>query len=144
MEREGRADVVIEMLRLARKEGALDGEAFEAFVDALRERADIVLGEQRGLGAELETAKAAHESLLAHHRDVLARVSAELMAIATLPWPRLVRQARRRLTALADTAAAGAAVISAVVPTRARQARLQRYLPERPRVARPPAATRGK
>ena len=94
-------DVVIEMLRVARREGALEGEALEAFAKALRERADVVLGEQRGLGAELETAKRAHESLLAHHRDVLLRVSAELMSIAELSWPRLLWQARRRLTALA-------------------------------------------
>ena len=96
-----RVDAVVEMLRVARREGALEGEALEAFAKALRERADIVLGEQRGLGAELETAKRAHESLLAHHRDVLVRISAEMTDIAGLSWPRLLWQARRRLTALA-------------------------------------------
>jgi hypothetical protein len=98
-------DVVVEMLRLARREGALDGEALEAFANALRERADVVVAEQvrlaAELGAGLETTKRAHESLLAHHRDVLVRVSGELTNIAGLSWPRLLWQARRRLTALA-------------------------------------------
>jgi protease II len=50
--------------------------------------------------AVLGSAIAAHERLLRHHRDVIARVAAESLAVAKLPWWRW-RVARRRLAALA-------------------------------------------
>jgi len=51
--------------------------------------------------ALLISAVAAHEGLLAHHREVVARVVAELATVAQLPWWRQAA-ARRRLSALAD------------------------------------------
>ena len=62
----------------------------------------------RGLEAELQTlagdharATRAHAELMAHHGSVVRQVIAEALAVAALPWVH-VRQARRRLTSLAE------------------------------------------
>ena len=147
-----RAELLMEVLRLAQAEGALEGQGLEAFARALRERADLILAEhvrsleeqvrslegenawRRETIADLEEhvrslesenawrretiagqeqqiarlqaawqqAAQAHEQLLAHHRQALASVAAELLAIAALPLHRF-RQARRRLATLIET-----------------------------------------
>jgi hypothetical protein len=115
-------DPLADVLDLARREGALQGEALVAFADALRERARLVLAERvkpledrvRQLEAEAaslrketdwrresaEQASDAHGALLAHHRELVERVATELVSIASLS-PLRARQARRRLRALA-------------------------------------------
>ena len=166
------ADLLHDLLDLARREDLLEGENLEAFVRALRERASLILDERvrtveaenawrkqsmeglqervAGLEAEnawhLETAAglreavrsleaekawaretieglqeavqgltdekaslvserqkaiAAHQELLAHHRDVVRQVVREVLAVSSLSVLR-ARQARRRLRALAD------------------------------------------
>ena len=152
------ADLLRDVLELARKEKALEGDALVAFATALRERARIVLAERieplearirmledharsvdaenawrreamsgleeegawrreamagleervRGLEVELATlardhekATRAHGELVAHHRSVVRQVIEEALAVAALPWIH-VRQARRRLTSLAQ------------------------------------------
>ena len=152
------ADLLRDVLELAAKEKALEGDALVAFGTALRDRARLVLAERiqpleerirsleihgrsvdtenawrreamdglaaenawrreamtgleervRGLEAELQTlagdharATRAHAELMAHHGDVVRQVIAEALAVAALPWVQ-VRQARRRLTSLAD------------------------------------------
>jgi hypothetical protein len=155
---------LLEVLRLARAEGALEGEGLLAFAEGLRERAEVVIAERlagaeaqvrrledenawrretiagherairgleqeiawrretireleqenawrretiaaqeadlRGLRAQRDAAADAHDRLLAHHRDVIGRVAAELAAVAALPIYSL-RSARRRLVSLA-------------------------------------------
>jgi hypothetical protein len=157
-------DPLSEVLELASREGALQGEGLAAFLDALRERARLVLAERverqearlreleaglrsleaeaawrrdamgtleaglrsleaeaawrresmasleesvRALGQEAERlsderrrASEAHGALLAHHRELVERVAAELVSIASLS-PLRARQARRRLRDLA-------------------------------------------
>jgi hypothetical protein len=108
-------DPLSELLELASREGALEGESLAAFLEALGERSRLVLAERverlegrvRALETEngtlssgLREASAAHEALLAHHRDVVERVAAEITAVAALS-PLSLRQARRRLKSLA-------------------------------------------
>jgi hypothetical protein len=173
-----RGDPLSEVLDLASREGALEGEALAAFLEALRERARLVLAERferqearlreleaesawrreamatleaglrslegetawrreamatleaglrslkaeaawrresmasleenvRALGQQAERlsddrrrASEAHGALLAHHRELVERVAAELVSIAALS-PLRARQARRRLRTLA-------------------------------------------
>jgi hypothetical protein len=104
-------DLLRDVLDLASREGALQGEGLAAFAEALRERARLVLAERaerlRALEAEAERladelgkASDAHGALLAHHRDLVERVAAELLSVAALS-PLRTREARRRLRALA-------------------------------------------
>src|SRR6185436_865018 len=44
----GQADLLADVLALARQEGALEGERLEVFVSALRERAALILDERLG------------------------------------------------------------------------------------------------
>jgi hypothetical protein len=81
-------DLLEEVLQLARREGALEGEALEAFLDALRARAERIVAER------LEENE--------WRRQSMAGLEAELRAVAELPFTHL-REARRRLLALADT-----------------------------------------
>jgi hypothetical protein len=151
-------DLLMDVLRLAREEGALDGEGLTAFSQALEDRARLILAEQLGelqqentwrreamagleesvrsltdetvwrrqavasleealrtlekesawraeamasLQADLQKAAQAHGAILAHHRDVLGRVVAELLAISALRFPGL-RGVRQRLVTLAE------------------------------------------
>ena len=151
------SDPLRDVLELASREGALQGEGLEAFAEALRERARLVLAERvepleariraleesvraleaetawrresmasleaevswrresmealeesvRGLGrqaealtAELRRAQDAHGALLAHQRELVERVAAELLSVAALS-PLRIREARRRLRDLA-------------------------------------------
>lgn len=84
----GREDLLADVLELARREGALEGEALEAFLTALRERAELIVAQR------LEENE--------WRRESMAGLEAELRAVAALPVLRL-REARRRLLALADT-----------------------------------------
>jgi hypothetical protein len=104
-------DLLRDVLDLASREGALQGEGLAAFVEALRERARLVLveraerlraleAETERLAGELGKASDAHDALLAHHRELLERVATELVSIAALS-PLRARQARRRLRTLA-------------------------------------------
>ena len=52
-------------------------------------------------GKEREKASAAHESLLIHHRDLMAQLASQLGEIASLS-PLRAREVRRRLRVLAD------------------------------------------
>jgi hypothetical protein len=81
-------DLLADVLRLAQREGALEGDALEAFLTALRERAEIIVAERLEENA--------------WRRESMAGLEAELRAVAALPVTHL-RQARRRLLALADT-----------------------------------------
>jgi hypothetical protein len=81
-------DLLEEVLQLARREGALEGEALEAFLTALRERAELIVAQRLEENA--------------WRRESMAGLEAELRAVAALPVTH-VRQARRRLLALADT-----------------------------------------
>jgi predicted nucleic acid-binding Zn-ribbon protein len=144
------SDPLRDVLELASREGALEGEGLEAFAEALRERARLVLAERvqsledrlktleaevswrresmasleaelswrresmkaleesvdslgrqaEALTAELRRAQDAHGALLAHQRELVERVAAELLSVAALS-PLRVREARRRLRALA-------------------------------------------
>jgi chromosome segregation ATPase len=130
------SDPLRDVLELASREGALQGEGLEAFAEALRERARLVLAERvepledriraleesvraleaetawrresmealemsaRGLDQELRRAQDAHGALLAHQRELVERVAAELLSVAALS-PLQVREARRRLRDLA-------------------------------------------
>jgi len=109
-------DPLPEILDLASREGALEGEALASFLEALRARAGLVLAERferledrlRSLEAEserladeLRRASEAHDALLAHHRQLVDGVATELASIASLS-PLRARQARRRLLALAE------------------------------------------
>jgi hypothetical protein len=49
----GAADLLQELLALARREGALQGEALALFAEALRDRARAILGERAGRAEEL-------------------------------------------------------------------------------------------
>jgi ABC-type transporter Mla subunit MlaD len=171
--------LLMDVLRLARDEGALDGEGLTAFSQALEERARLILTEQLGelqrdnawrreamagleesvrsltdenawrreamtgleesvrslteetvwrrqavasleealrtleketawrresmasLQADLQKAAQAHEAILTHHRDVLGRAVAELLAISAVRFPGL-RGVRQRLVTLAE------------------------------------------
>ena len=84
----GQVDLLTEVLRLAQQEGALEGEALEAFLTALRERAELIVEERLAENA--------------WRRESMAGLETELRAVAALPFTH-VRQARRRLLALADT-----------------------------------------
>lgn len=109
------AALALEVLRLARAEGALEGDGLASFARALAERAELVLAERAarterelreviadlerqasGLREEHARASAAHDSLLAHHRDVLGQVIKELVEVAALPIYRR-GEGRRRL-----------------------------------------------
>jgi hypothetical protein len=81
-------DLLADVLRLAQREGALQGDALEAFLTALRERADLIVAQRLEENA--------------WRRESMAGLEAELRAVAALPVTH-VRQARRRLLALADT-----------------------------------------
>jgi hypothetical protein len=81
-------DLLADVLRLAQREGALEGEALEAFLTALRERAELIVAQRLEENA--------------WRRESMAGLEAELRAVAALPVTHL-RQARRRLLALADT-----------------------------------------
>jgi hypothetical protein len=102
-------DPLSELLELASREGALEGASLVAFLEALGERSRLVLAERverleqrlRDAEAGRQAASQAHAALLAHHRDVVERVAAELEAIASLS-PLQLRQARRRLRSLAE------------------------------------------
>lgn len=83
-----RDDLLRDVIELARREGALEGEALEAFLTALRERAARIVADQLAENA--------------WRRESMAGLEAELRAVAALPITH-VRQARRRLLALADT-----------------------------------------
>jgi len=65
-----------------------------------RESGAVLEARAEGLRAEREQSDQAHARLLAHHREVLERVAAELSAVGSMPLLR-ARQARRRLLALA-------------------------------------------
>lgn len=69
--------------------GALEAEAL------LRTKAIEDAGEER------RKATAAHDTLLAHHRELMARVAGQLGEIASLS-PIHIREARRRLRTLSD------------------------------------------
>jgi hypothetical protein len=126
----GDDDPLTEFLKLAQQEGALEGEDLAAFAAGLRARADRLIAERVGraetklrvletenrwqkdtvlnlesavaaAGAEREKASAAHESLLTHHRELMARSAGQLEEIASLS-PLRALQVRRRLRALAD------------------------------------------
>ena len=84
----GQEDLLADVLDLARREGALEGESLEAFLAALRERAELIVAQR------LEENE--------WRRESMAGLEAELRAVAALPITRL-GQARRRLLALADT-----------------------------------------
>jgi hypothetical protein len=84
----GQVDLLTEVLKLAQQEGALEGEALESFLTALRERAELIVEERL------------KENVW--RRESMAGLEAELRAVAALPFTQ-VRQARRRLLALADT-----------------------------------------
>ncbi len=84
----GREDLLADVLELARREGALEGEALLAFLTALRERAELIVAQR------LEENE--------WRRESMAGLEAELRAVAALPVLRR-REARRRLLALADT-----------------------------------------
>ena len=84
----GQDDLLTDLLQLARREGALEGAALDAFLTALRERAAIIIAQR------LEENE--------WRRESMAGLEAELRAVAALPITRL-GQARRRLLALADT-----------------------------------------
>jgi len=122
-------DSLERIVELARKEGALEGRKLRGFVEALRDRARLILEErvepltkradafekearwraeiQRGLEtriaaleAEWRTASAAHDRLLAHHRSLVSRVAESLELMTTwLPWS--YRRARARMSDLA-------------------------------------------
>jgi chromosome segregation ATPase len=62
-------DVVLEVLRLARAEGALEGDGLEAFAKGLRERADLVI-EERVSRAEAQVERLERE--LAWRRETNA------------------------------------------------------------------------
>ena len=118
------ADLLLDLLKLAREEGALEGAGLEAFVAALRERAGLVVAErirrlqdqvtalesQEGvLKEELawrreegHQLKEAHDRLLVHHKDALMRLAAGLSETARIPFYR-AGLVRRRLRALADS-----------------------------------------
>jgi hypothetical protein len=83
-----RGDLLEEVVRLAQREGALEGDALEAFLAALRARAERIVAEQLEENA--------------WRRESMAGLEAELRAVAALPVTH-VREARRRLLALADT-----------------------------------------
>jgi len=117
------ADPLAAFLKLAQQGGALEGDNLEAFVKGLRERADRVIAERVGraeakigvletenqwqrdtiaaLEGEPRRASAAHEALLAHHRELMARLAGQLEEIASLS-PLRALEVRRRLRALAD------------------------------------------
>jgi predicted nucleic acid-binding Zn-ribbon protein len=84
-------------LRALEAETAWRRESMAALEESTR-----ALGQQaERLSDELRKASDAHGALLAHHREVVDRVATELVAIASLS-PVRVRQARRRLRALAE------------------------------------------
>jgi len=83
-----RGDLLTDVLDLARREGALEGEALEAFLTALRARAELIVAERLAENA--------------WRRESMAGLERELRAVAALPITH-VRQARRRLLALAET-----------------------------------------
>jgi hypothetical protein len=83
----GQQDLLADVLEFARREGALEGEALEAFLTALRERAEVIVAQR------LEENE--------WRRESMAGLEAELREVAALPITQL-RQARRRLLALAD------------------------------------------
>jgi chromosome segregation ATPase len=62
--------------------------------------------EARALKDEWEKSSAAHETLLAHHREVLFRLGAQLLEVSSLS-PLRIREARRRLRSLAEQVRAG-------------------------------------
>jgi septal ring factor EnvC (AmiA/AmiB activator) len=138
------ADPLAAFLKLAQREGSLEGEDLEAFLTGLRERADRIIAERLGrmetnlqvleteshgqkdtiaalegerawlretvdslraeaiqLADERRKASAGHESLLTHHRELMARLAGQLGEIAALS-PLRAREIRRRLRALAD------------------------------------------
>lgn len=161
----GDADPLAGFLRLAQREGALEGEGLGVFMTSLRERAELVIADRLGrletklraletenngkreaiaaleterawlrqtienlegvkarqgqtvatleadavalrraveaAGEERNKASAAHESLLTHHRELMARLASQLDEIAGLS-PLRAREIRRRLRALAD------------------------------------------
>ncbi len=119
-------ELLEQLLALARREGALEGRALEAFAQALQERARVILGERaqrtealerenawrretiaglererEWLRQEAQSAREAHERLLTHHRGVIETVVAELSSIAGLPFYRR-RETRLRLIALVE------------------------------------------
>lgn len=67
----------------------------------LRESVDSLQSEAIQRGEERRKASAAHESLLIHHREVMARLAGQLGEIAALS-PLRAQEVRRRLRALAD------------------------------------------
>jgi hypothetical protein len=104
-------DPLDRLLHLVLAEGALEADSLEAFAEALRERAGLVLEERlrpleqrnRGLVKRIEAqdrelawlretveklklAEQAHDRLLAHHRAVLEKIVAAVeRAVARLP-----------------------------------------------------------
>jgi hypothetical protein len=67
----------------------------------LEERVRGLEGELATLARDHEQATRAHGELVAHNRSVVRQVIEEALAVAALPWIH-VRQARRRLTSLAQ------------------------------------------
>jgi hypothetical protein len=70
-------------------------------IAALQEAMQALAEEKASLEGERRKATHAHERLLAHHRDVVQQVVREILDVSSLSLVRL-RQARRRLRALAD------------------------------------------
>jgi chromosome segregation ATPase len=82
---------------------ALQGEAasHKGATDALEERARSLGADASSAHAELVKASEAHDALLAHHRQLLARVAGELAAVASLSLLGTF-DARRRLRRLIE------------------------------------------
>jgi len=97
-ERLGRADQVIaeRLGRAEMKVGVLETEN-----QWQRDTVISLEGAVAAAGEEREKASASHESLLAHHRELMARLAGQLEEVASLS-PLRVLQVRRRLRALAD------------------------------------------
>jgi hypothetical protein len=102
-------DLLDALLREAQREQALAPETLDAFAEALRARAERVLGDRvrpveervallarekdalleeiEGVRAQHRSSSEAHDRLLAHHRQVIASVVAALEPLSSdLPW----------------------------------------------------------
>jgi hypothetical protein len=88
-------DLLEELVRAALAEGTtLDAQTLPRFAQALRDRAALIVADREALEAErraameaYERATAAHDLLLAHHRETLERLAEALGPLpARLPW----------------------------------------------------------
>lgn len=106
-ESQGQRDAVASLERekawLSETIGALEGERtwLRETVGALEAEAVLRRRAIEDAGEERRRAAAAHESLLTHHRDLMARLAGQLGEIASLS-PLHALEVRRRLRALAD------------------------------------------